>query len=175
MTFKRTSNKPLYLALTKEEIVSLKGGFGLRSTAGKIETFSGRAHILRGHHSAEAAAAAHATPEHAVFHVRVRHQAVENLDHVAIDGQGAVVHVATEPFALNLYEFEVHVPNVQSGAWEWLAVRYYGLAAADFNDLVIARSASRTNTVPTAPALSRRAWFAMMRRTGQFRAFARAA
>lgn len=175
MTFKRTSNKPLYLAFTKEEITALKSGFGLRSNAGKIETYGGRAHMLRGHYSAAAAVAAHATPDRAVFHVRVRHQAVENLDHVAIDGSGAIVHVASEPFALNLYEFEVHVPNVQTGAWEWLAVRYYGLAAADFNELVIARAATRGNVAPMAPALSRKAWFAMMRRKGQLRATARAA
>lgn len=175
MPFKRTSEKPLYLALTKAEITDLKSGFGLRSTATKVDTFPTRAHVLKGHYSPAAAAAAHSSPVDAVFHVRVRPQAVENFDHVAIDEKGNLVLVASEPFALNLYEFEVHVPNVQTQAWDWLAVRYYGLAAADFNDLVIARAHARGATAAKPVNLSRAQWFAMMRRTGQFRSAARAA
>jgi hypothetical protein len=175
MPFKRTSDKPLYLALTKAEITDLRKGFGLRSAAAKVDSYAGRAHVLRGYYSAAAAAAAHAAPAEAVFHVRVRPQAVENLDHVAIDEAGQLLLVASEPFALNLYEFEVHVPNVLTNAWEWLAVRYYGLAAADFNDLVITRAGARGNSTAKAVSLSRAQWFAMMRRTGQLRATARAA
>lgn len=175
MPFKRTSDKPLYLALTRDEISDLRRGFGLRSTVAKVDTYTGRAHVLRGHYSAAAAAAAHASPAEAVFHVRIRPQAIENLDHVAIDEAGQLLLVASEPFALNLYEFEVHVPNVQTQAWEWLAVRYYGLAAADFNDLVIARAHDRGTSTAKPVSLSRAQWFAMMRRTGQLRATARAA
>ncbi len=68
MPFKRTSDKPLYLALTSDEISDLRRGFGLRSTVAKVDTYTGRAHVLRGHYSAAAAAAAHASPEEAVFH-----------------------------------------------------------------------------------------------------------
>ena len=169
MPFKRTSEKPLYLALTRSEITDLKNGFGLRSTATRVDCYAGRAHVLKGYYSPAAAAAAHPSPSDAVFHVRVRPQAVENLDHVAVDEKGALLLVAGEPFALNLYEFEVHVPNVQTQAWDWLAVRYYGLAAADFNELVIARAHNRSTATAKPVNLSRAQWFAMMRRTGQFR------
>lgn len=175
MPFKRTSDKPLYLALTKAEISDLKSGFGLRSAAAKVDTYPGRAHVLRGHYSAAAAAAAHPSPIDAVFHVRVRPQAIEKFDHAAIDDKGCLLLVASEPFALNLYEFEVHVPNVQTQAWDWLAVRYYGLAAADFNELVIARAHNRSTSTAKPATLSRAQWFAMMRRTGQIRSAARAA
>lgn len=174
MPFKRTSEKPLYLALTKAEITELKSGFGLRSTATRVDSYAGRAHVLKGHYSTAAAAAAHPLPADAVFHVRVRPQAIENFDHAAIDDKGCLLLVASEPFALNLYEFEVHVPNVQTQAWDWLAVRYYGLAATDFNELVIARAHNRSTSAAKPASLSRAQWFAMMRRTGQFRA-ARAA
>lgn len=176
MTFKRTSLKPLYLAFTKEEITALKDGFGLRSTASRIETSKSLAHVLRGHHSPAAAVAAHAKPQEALFHVRVRYQAIENLDHVAMNERGAVIHVASQPFALNRYEFEVQVPNVQTQEWDWLAVGYYRLAADDFNQLVAERSNQRDKVAVAAKLpLSREAWFAMMRRNGRLRTTARAA
>lgn len=175
MSFKRTGDKPLYLAMTKDEVCALKCGFGLRSALGRVETSSGRMHLLRGHHSAEAAAAAHRTPAVAMFHIRVRPQAIENLDHVALGTDGAVVFAATSPFALNLYEFEIHVPNVQTKAWEWLAFRYYGLAAADFDDLIINSAKERVATTAKRPPMNRAQWFAMMRRTRQLRIAARAA
>jgi hypothetical protein len=176
MTFKRTSPKPLYMAFTKEEITEIKNGFGLRSKAARIETANSSMHTLRGHVSPAAAVAAHRTPAEAIFHVRVRFQAIENLDHVAMDDHGMVVHVARQPFALNRYEFEVQVPNVQTQEWDWLAVGYYRLAAPDFNQLVLERAHQRgkVSVAPKQP-LSRGAWFSMMRRNGRLRTAAQAA